>query len=190
MGREVLERHPGLTRRLLIENLPARSSSGSHSDLNSERVRAVLARLRLEQILAALAAQRYPGMETDKALARMGRERLWDAISQQPLDYAGFLAAKTWRIWGHGPRQVMHEPAWAALQWLLLGLGLLGLIVIARQRRWEALLLGVILLLAITAVGALLVASPRRALVALPLIAALAGLGATACRDSLPRWLR
>ena len=68
----------------------------------------------------------------------------------------------------------MQEPAWEALQWLLVALGLLGLVVLARQRRWEALLLGVILL-AITAIGALLVASPRRVLVALPLVAALAG---------------
>lgn len=176
VGREVLERHPGLTRRLAAEyGLSGRD--------------AVLQRLRLEQILAALAAQRYPGVETDRALARMGRERLGDAISEQPLDYLGFLAAKTWRIWGHGPRQVMHEPGWVAMHWLLLALGLLGLTLLARQRRWEALLF-VVVLLAVTAVGALLVASPRRGLVALPLIAALAGVGATACRDSLARWLR
>ena len=36
-----------------------------------------------------------PGMETDAALARMGRERLWDDVSEQPLDYAGFLGAKS-----------------------------------------------------------------------------------------------
>ena len=176
VGREVLERHPGLTRALAIEyGLP--------------RPEAVLARLRLEQILAALAEQRHPGRETDTALAQMGRERLWDAISEEPLDYLGFLAAKTWRIWGHGPRNVMHQPAWEVLHWLLLALGLLGLVLLAKQRRWEALLFTV-LLLAISAVGDLLVASPRRALVAMPLVAALAGLGATACRDSLARWLR
>src|SRR5665811_950968 len=53
VGEEVLERHPGLARRL-----PADA--------------------RLEQILAALAAQRYPDLESDAALAKMGRERLWD----------------------------------------------------------------------------------------------------------------
>lgn len=176
VGREVLERHPGLERLLAREHgLPAPEL--------------VLERLRLEQILAALAAQRHPDLETDRALARMGRERLGEAIAEEPLAYLGFLAAKVWRTWGHGPRQVMHEPGWAVLHWLLLALGLLGLLLLALRRRWEALLFGV-LIIAVTAVAALLVASPRRALVVMPSIAALAGVGATACRDSLARWLR
>jgi hypothetical protein len=151
VGEEVLERHPGLARQL-----PADA--------------------RLEQILAALAAQRYPGMESDAALARIGRERLWDDVSERPLDYAGFVAAKVWRIWGFGPRDVMREPVWKILHWLLVAFGLVGLVLLARQRRWEALLLAAILLAA-TASGALLVASPRRVLVTLPLLAALAGVG-------------
>jgi hypothetical protein len=133
---------------------------------------------RLEQILAVLAKQRYPELESDAALARMGRERLWDDVSERPLPYAGFVATKVWRIWGHGPRDVMREPAWEVLHWLLVALGLLGLAVLARQRRWEALLLGVVLLAA-TATGALLVASPRRALVTIPVVAALAGTATT-----------
>jgi hypothetical protein len=188
VGREVLERHPGLTRRLAIEYLPS-DTALEHGATSQERVEAVLERLRLEQILAALARQRYPGSEADRALARMGRERLWHAVSDEPLDYAGFLAAKTWRLWGHGPRRVMREPVWEVLHWLLLTLALIGLVRLAARRRWEALLLG-LTLLAITAAADLLVASPRRALVALPLVAALAGVGATACRDSLARWLR
>lgn len=192
VGREVLERHPGLTRRLtedLVADGKARSPFLSDSGTNGERVRLVVARLRLEQILAALAAQRYPGMETDRALARMGRERLGHAISREPLDYLSFLAAKVWRTWGHGPRRVMHEPGWVVLQWALLALALAGLAWTAARRRWEALLLGIVVL-SVTAVAALLVASPRRALVAVPLVAALAGVGATLCRDSLARWLR
>jgi 4-amino-4-deoxy-L-arabinose transferase-like glycosyltransferase len=133
---------------------------------------------RLEQILAALAHERHPDVEVDAALARMGRERLWEDISEEPVEYAGFLASKLWLIWGHGPRDVMRQPAWAVLHWVLLALGLLGLAVLAAQRRWEALLLGTVLL-AVTAIGLLLVASPRRALVAMPLLAALAGAGAT-----------
>jgi hypothetical protein len=151
VGAEVLERHPGLQRHLPPE-------------------------ARLEQILAALAAQRYPGMESDAALARMGRERLWDDLSERPLEYAGFAGAKVGRIWSHGPRDVMREPLWEALHWALLTLALLGLAVLGWQRRWEALLLGVILI-SVTATGALLVASPRRVLVTIPLVAALAGTG-------------
>jgi 4-amino-4-deoxy-L-arabinose transferase-like glycosyltransferase len=161
VGAEVLERHPGLARQLPAE-------------------------ARLEQILATLAAQRYPQLETDAALAKMGRERLWDEVSGQPLSYVGFVAAKVWRIWAFGPRDVMREPAWKALHWALVLLAAAGLAVLAKRRRWEALLLAAILL-AVTATGALGVASPRRVLVTIPLVAALAGVGATACRDSLTR---
>lgn len=133
-------------------------------------------RLRLEQILARLAANRYPGMETDQALSKMGKEQLWDDVSEEPLEYAGFVAAKVGRIWSHGPRDVMREPVWEALHWALVAFGLLGLGALAWQRRWEALLLGAIFL-AITAISALLVASPRRVLVLVPLLAALASVG-------------
>jgi len=136
-------------------------------------------RLRLEQILARLAEQRYPAMKTDEALSRMGKEQLWDDLSEEPLEYAGFVATKVGRIWSHGPRQVMWQPGWELLHWALVAFGLIGLAILAAQRRWEALLIGVIFL-AITAISALLVASPRRVLVMMPLLAAFAGVGATA----------
>ena len=131
-------------------------------------------KLRLEQILARLAANRYPGMETDEALSKLGKEQLWDDVSEEPVEYAGFVAAKVGRIWSHGPRDVMRAPVWEVLHWLLVAFGLLGLAILAWRRRWEALLLGAIFL-AITAISALLVASPRRALVLVPLLAALSG---------------
>ncbi len=129
-------------------------------------------RLRLEQILARLAHARYPEMETDQALSKMGKEQLWDDISEEPLEYAGFVATKVWRIWSHGPRDVMRELGWEMLHWVLVAIGLLGLAILAWQRRWEALLFAMIFL-AITAISALLVASPRRVLVLIPLLAAL-----------------
>jgi uncharacterized membrane protein len=142
--------------------------------------------LRLEQILARLAAQRYPELESDKALSRMGREQLWDDVSEEPVEYAGFVATKVGRIWSHGPRDVMREPVWELLHWALVAFGLIGLVALALQRRWEALLLATIFV-AITAISALLVASPRRVLVMMPLVATLAGVGVVACRDSLAR---
>jgi 4-amino-4-deoxy-L-arabinose transferase-like glycosyltransferase len=143
-------------------------------------------RLRLEQILARLAEQRYPRMETDRALSKMGKEQLWDDVSEEPLEYAGFVTRKVWRIWAYGQRAVMRQPGWKLFHWALVALGLAGLIMLAIRRRWESLLLATIFL-AITAVSALLVASPRRVLVMMPLVAALAGVGAMACRDSLAR---
>ncbi len=134
-------------------------------------------RLRLEQILARLAAHTHPGMESDRALSRMGREQLWDDLSEEPLEYAGFVATKIGRIWSHGPREVMRQPVWEALHWTLLGLGLLGLGVLLWRRRWQALVIATVFG-SITAISALLVASPRRVLVMLPLLAACAGVGA------------
>jgi hypothetical protein len=143
-------------------------------------------RLRLEQILARLAAQEHPGMETDQALSKMGKEQLWDDISDEPLEYAGFVATKVGRIWFHGPRDVMREPIWEVLHWALVALGLFGLALLAWRRRWEALLLGAIFL-AITALSALLVASPRRVLVLVPLLAPLCAVSIAWLRDSLSR---
>jgi len=160
VGAEVVERHPELF--------------GPHA----------VERLRLEQILARLAARRYPGMESDKALSKMGKEQLWDDLSEEPLEYVGFVATKVWRIWTHGQRAVMQEPGWKLFHWALLVFGLIGLVVLALKRRWEALLIAVIFL-SITAISALLVASPRRVLVMMPLLAALAGAGAAAAWQQL-----
>jgi 4-amino-4-deoxy-L-arabinose transferase-like glycosyltransferase len=60
VGTEVVVRHPGLF-------APADAR-----------------RLRLEQILARLAAARYPGLESDQALSRMGKQQLWEDISEEP----------------------------------------------------------------------------------------------------------
>lgn len=154
VGAEVVERHPELFAPTAVH------------------------KLRLEQILARLAHHRYPELEADEALSKMGKERLWDDITEEPLEYAGFVAAKIGRVWSHGPREVMRDELWEALHWALLGFGLLGLAILLCGRRWEAALIAAVFL-AITAVSAFAaVASPRRVLVMLPLLAACAGFGA------------
>jgi hypothetical protein len=147
-----------------------------------------LQNLRLEQILARLGESSYPELEPDQALSKLGKEQLWHDVSDHPGEYLGFLATKIGRIWSHGPRAVMREPAWEALHWALLTLGLLGLALLAYRRRREALLIGAVFL-AITLISALLVASPRRVLVLIPLLAACAGMAAVwlAAARALPR---
>jgi hypothetical protein len=130
--------------------------------------------LRLEQILARLAEATYPEMEPDQALSKMGKEQLKDDIEHHTGEYIGFVATKIGRIWSHGPRAIMRTPVWEALHWALLALGLIGLALLAYLRRWEALLIGAVFL-AVTLVSALLVASPRRVLVLVPLLASCAG---------------
>jgi 4-amino-4-deoxy-L-arabinose transferase-like glycosyltransferase len=130
--------------------------------------------LRLEQILARIAEDRYPELEPDQALSKMGKEQLRTDLTHHFGEYVEFVAKKIGRIWSHGPRAIMREPVWEALHWALLGLGLLGLAILAWKRRWEALLIGAVFL-AITLISALLVASPRRVLVVIPLLSACAG---------------
>jgi hypothetical protein len=129
--------------------------------------------LRLEQILARLGEHTYPELEPDQALSKLGKAQLEDDVLHHTGEYASFVAAKIGRIWSHGPRAVMRTPVWEALHWVLLGLGLIGLALLAYLRRWEALLIGAIFL-AITLISALLVASPRRVLVLIPLLSACA----------------
>jgi hypothetical protein len=131
-------------------------------------------KLRLEQILARYGEHIYPELEPDKALSKLGKAQLERDVIHHTGEYVGFLAKKVGRIWSHGPRAVMREPVWEALHWVLLGLGLLGLGLLLYYRRWEAVMIGAVFL-AITAISALLVASPRRVLVLIPLLSACAG---------------
>jgi hypothetical protein len=130
----------------------------------------------LDTLLAVVAARRYPGVPTDVALTRMGRHNLSDDLSDQPLDFAGLLSRKAYRAWREGPRSIMHSTAWKAVQKALVLLGLLGLCILALRRRWEAVPI-VLLVIGVTATSALLIASPRRVIVILPVVGALAGTG-------------
>jgi hypothetical protein len=141
--------------------------------------------LRLEQILGRLAAARHPGTEPDQALSQMGKEQLKEDVLHHTGEYAEFVATKIGRIWSHGPRAIMRTPVWEALHWLLLGLGLLGLAILAYLRRWEALLIGTVFL-AVTIVSAVLVASPRRVLVLIPLLSACAAVSIAWIAAHLP----
>jgi hypothetical protein len=104
----------------------------------------------------------------------MGRAQLWRNVRDQPLRTAGFTLRKVTRIWARGQRDVMEEAGWAVFHAILVILGLTGLALLALRRRWEAVVIGTIFF-AITAISAVLVASPRRVLVMIPLVAALAG---------------
>lgn len=145
----------------------------------------------LERTLARVAAEQKPGTETDAALGSLGRSHLEYDLSEEPARFAGMLAGKGYDTWTEPPRGVMREPPWRALQLALVLLGLAGLAVLALRRRWLELAACGLVLLYMTAVGAVLIASPRRELVVVPLLAALAGVAVTGARDSLARrWAR
>jgi 4-amino-4-deoxy-L-arabinose transferase-like glycosyltransferase len=129
---------------------------------------------RLDTLLTVLAARQHPGVSTDVALTRMGRANLDDDVSDDPLGFAGMLGRKAYRAWREGPRPIMHSTLWKAAQKILALLALAGLLVLALRRRWESIPVA-LLLLGVSANAALLIASPRRTIVLLPIVGGLAG---------------
>jgi len=143
-------------------------------------------RMILERLLDGVAAESYPGLETDAALGRLGRQNLEDGVTEEPLRFAGMMAGKAYDSWTDAARGVMLDQPWRALQLAVVVLAIAGVaILFLRRRRFEALVAALVLLY-MTAVAALLIASPRRELVVLPLLAALAG----ACVVDVARRLR
>jgi hypothetical protein len=141
------------------------------------------------QAVAALAERRHPGEEADPALRRMGLEAYGDALTGEPLELAGFLAGKVWLAWTGPARETMEMPFWRAFQLALVLAAAIGLAVGLARRSREAIAIAIVLL-AITLIQAIFIASPRRTLMLLPEISALAGLGLAWLwqrRDSLAR---
>jgi hypothetical protein len=130
----------------------------------------------LDTLLGVVAARAHPRLETDSALNRIGRDQLRDDISDHPAGFAAMMGRKAYRLWREGPRKIMHSSGWTAVQKVLALLGLLGLAVLALRRRWEV-LPAALLIAGVTLTGAVLIASPRRMVVILPAVAALAGTG-------------
>ena len=128
------------------------------------------------QAVAALAARRHPGENTDTALTRMAIDAYWDAAVHEPLRLAGFLAGKAWFAWTDPVRGVMRMPLWRALQIALLLAAGVGLAWGLARRRFDVVAIAIVLLV-VTLVQAIFIASPRRTLALLPLLSALAGAG-------------
>jgi dolichyl-phosphate-mannose-protein mannosyltransferase len=131
----------------------------------------------LGDVLALVARQAHPDLAQDKALAELGRDQLKDDISDHPADYAGVLAQKLWNMWGQGAAAKPRQEGPGALgDWyhrIVALLGLIGLVLLAVRRRWEAWVLGSVLVLA-TLIAVVLLAPPRRNVDLLPLVSALA----------------
>jgi len=130
----------------------------------------------LEEVLAQLALRSHPELPPDQALGRLGREQLADNVTDHTGEYAVFVLRKVSRVWSQGPREVMERPGWRALHLLVVALAAVGLARLFRRRPPDAALIAALIVMA-TLTSALLGASPRRTLVLLPELAALAGIG-------------
>jgi hypothetical protein len=162
---------PRLREQLLAERPALRAQLEAGGGLDDPH------RLVLERVLERVAAERYPDLEPEAALGRLGREQLEDDLTEEPLRFAGLMIEKGYDTWTDSARAAMERQPWRTLQLAIAVLSLLGLaVLVGRRRYFEAAILG-LLLLFMTAVGALLIASPRRELVVLPALAALAGVG-------------
>ncbi len=144
-------------------------ASHPDSDLPPEAVNL----LPMQPFLDAVAASR-PELDRDAALGAIGKENLGDAITEQPLDFAAMMGRKVWRMWRSGSGPGMDGAAQEVLHALICLAGLAGLLLLAIRRRREAVAIG-LLVLGITAIGAVLLASTRRNLILMPIVISLAG---------------
>jgi len=126
-------------------------------------------------------ALRHPELPRDAALGRVGRENLARWSRSEPRAVAQMLAGKVTHMW-NGAGAPSARPPGAALHFAVLALGLAGLALLVARRRWEAIPI-VALLCGISLIGALLLAGTRRNLPVMPLVIAVAGVGAVAAAD-------
>jgi len=157
--------------------------NGLHLDVKRELLRQYegrenipateLSRISMTPLLNRVASK-YPDLERDAALQRIGRENAERYLTEQPLDFAGMVAGKMWHMW-HGSGAAGRSTYGTVFQFTVLALGLAGLVLLAVRRRWEFFLLAA-LLVGVTVLGGLLLAGTRRNVTLMPLVMALAGM--------------
>ncbi|MGH2979964.1 MAG: glycosyltransferase family 39 protein [Solirubrobacterales bacterium] len=133
-------------------------------------------------------ARKYPDLERDAALGRIGRENFRKYVREEPVEYAGMVVTKMWNVWRRGSGPTMRAGGWIAFHYAMLCLAVVGLAVLAWRRRWEALVLAT-LIGGITVLGGLLLAVPRRNVPLMPLVLTLAAAGAVWLAITAGGWL-
>jgi 4-amino-4-deoxy-L-arabinose transferase-like glycosyltransferase len=157
--------------------------NGLHLDVKRELLRqfegrdnipaSELSRISMTPLLNRV-AEKYPDLERDAALQKIGRENARTYLTEQPFDFAGMVAAKMWHMW-HGSGAAGRSTYGSIYQFIVVALGLIGLVLLAVRRRWEFFLLAG-LILGVTVIGGLLLAGTRRNVTLMPLVMALAGM--------------
>jgi 4-amino-4-deoxy-L-arabinose transferase-like glycosyltransferase len=117
-------------------------------------------------------AARYPHLPRDEALGRIGRANLRGYAREQPVALVRMMLGKMRWMW-RGSSGAMLSPAAVALQVLILAFAVAGLALLAWRRRFEAVLLGA-LILGVTVFSGVVLAAPRRNLALMPIVMALA----------------
>jgi 4-amino-4-deoxy-L-arabinose transferase-like glycosyltransferase len=129
--------------------------------------------------------ERYPDLERDSALGKIGKQDFSKYFGEHPLGYLGMTARKVGRMWSSGVGEFMDSGLGRALQIVLVLLGLAGLVLLGLRRRWwETLCLAAPIVL-VTVVGAASLAAPRRNEILMTLIFPLAGLALSAAASAI-----
>jgi 4-amino-4-deoxy-L-arabinose transferase-like glycosyltransferase len=128
---------------------------------------------------------RYPEMERDAALGKIGKENFSKYFGEHPLGYVGMTVRKVGRMWSSGVGSFMSTTLGRAIQIVLVLLGVAGLVLLAFRRRWwETLALATPIVL-VTAVGAASLAAPRRNEILMTLIFPLAALALSSAASAV-----
>ena len=157
---------PGLGRQVPVKRELMRRYLGAKDPIRTDELRAQPMQPLLNRV-----AERYPDLPRDEALGRIGRENLRRYVTEQPVAYARMSALKFWNVWERGSSPYMRGAGWVAYHRGLLLAGLAGFLVLAAtsRTRWQALLLACPLA-AISVLGTILLAVPRRQVPLMPLI--------------------
>ena len=92
----------------------------------------------LERVLSRVAAERYPGLETDAALGRMGTREPRGRPHPRASRFRRPAGGQGLRNWTDAPRAVMERSPGGLSNSAMVVLALLGLAVLAARRRFEA----------------------------------------------------
>jgi 4-amino-4-deoxy-L-arabinose transferase-like glycosyltransferase len=119
-------------------------------------------------------ADRYPNLQRDSALGKIGKQNFSHYFDQDPVEYLAMTARKTWRMWSAGIGEAMESTVGRVIQTLIVILAIAGLAVLAWRRWWWELVAMATPIALVSAVGAISLAAPRRNEVLMTLIFPLA----------------
>ena len=157
---------PGMGRQVPVKRELMRRYLGAKDPITTSELRAQPMQPLLNRV-----ADRYPDLPRDQALGRIGRENMRKYLREQPGAYLRMSAAKFWNVWERGSSPYMRAAGWVAYHRLLLLAGIAGFVVLALARwtRWQALLLACPIA-AVSVLGTILLAVPRRQVPLMPVI--------------------
>jgi 4-amino-4-deoxy-L-arabinose transferase-like glycosyltransferase len=165
---------PGDGRQVPTKRERMRRLRGAEDPITTDELRAQPMNVLLDRV-----AQQYPDMPRDQALGRIGRENFEKYFTEQPLAYLEMSALKFWNMWERGSSPFMRDWGWNVYHKVLMLLGIAGFVLLARslRTRYTALLLAVPIT-AISVLGTILLAVPRRQVPLMPLVCVFAATAA------------